>query len=125
MATKQHHCKDCGTALTARKTETGRQAEFCSTECRKAFNNRRAMRGSVFYDIIMSGRYNRKGNPDYISTMTMIARYFREADEKVREGRPTWSEPNGGERDVLTEVIQRMDDEIKAHRAAHPTPALT
>lgn len=43
-------CAEC------RKTFTARQynAAFCGPSCRQAFNNRRATRGALLYDLVMA-----------------------------------------------------------------------
>ena len=52
----QQHCQECGEPFTAKK----HHAKFCSTSCRKTWNNRRAMRGAQLYDAVMAMRYDRK-----------------------------------------------------------------
>lgn len=37
-----------------------RNTRYCSTFCRKAFNNRRATRGAAIYDMLMTARYDRE-----------------------------------------------------------------
>ena len=43
------HCKECGKQFTPRQYN----GEFCCTECRRDFNNRRATRGAMLYDLMM------------------------------------------------------------------------
>ena len=49
-------CQECGTKYVATKASS----KFCSTPCRKTFNNRRAQRGALMYDAFMALRYDRK-----------------------------------------------------------------
>lgn len=46
---KQRFCTECGNAFQSRQYN----AEFCGTECRRTFNNRRATRGAALYDLLM------------------------------------------------------------------------
>jgi hypothetical protein len=55
---RSHTCTECGAPFLAH-ARLARHAEFCGTECRKAFNNRRAMRGATLYDLFMTLRYER------------------------------------------------------------------
>jgi hypothetical protein len=49
-------CRECGDLFLALKSH----AAFCSTKCRKTWNNRRATRGAQLYDAVMAMRYDRK-----------------------------------------------------------------
>lgn len=49
------HCTECGSSFTARRHD----AAFCSTDCRKTFHNRRAVRGSEMYDLFRALRRER------------------------------------------------------------------
>jgi len=48
-------CQECGERYVAKKASS----RFCSTSCRKTFNNRRALRGALLYDAFMAMRYDR------------------------------------------------------------------
>lgn len=48
-------CRECREEFTPKKSS----AAFCSTSCRKTWNNRRAMRGAILYDLFMTQRYQR------------------------------------------------------------------
>lgn len=52
MTTK---CPECGAEFQPQRSS----AHFCSTACRKAFNNRRMTRGAELYDLFMAMRYAR------------------------------------------------------------------
>lgn len=42
-------CIECGGSFQPRQYS----ADFCGTPCRQAFNNRRARRGAILYDLVM------------------------------------------------------------------------
>lgn len=78
MKTYIGHCRECGidyTASTARK-------KFCSVKCEKTFNNRRATRGALLYDLFMASRYerDRAESENLRSVMARLAMRFREED---------------------------------------------
>jgi hypothetical protein len=81
-------CIECGvTFQTNVKT-----AKACSTECRKAFNNRRMQRGAELYDLMMAHRFDRH-NPDAAeqrAAMYRMISVYRDADNALRAGRPSW-----------------------------------
>jgi hypothetical protein len=55
-ANNNRTCRECGDLFLALKSH----AAFCSTKCRKTWNNRRATRGAQLYDAVMAMRYDRK-----------------------------------------------------------------
>jgi predicted nucleic acid-binding Zn ribbon protein len=114
MTTKQHHCQECGAPYTRAKHAA--QQSFCSTECRKAFNNRRMRRGAVLYDLYMGARYQRATLAGNISTMATVARVFREEDEAMRAGRPSWTNDSDF-RDTLTEVFDARNRAVRNAKA--------
>lgn len=85
--TRMHHCRECGTAYPLR----AKPSEFCSLECRRTFNNRRAMRGSEIYDLAMEMRFDRKtakARKTFSHLCTLLGRFHD--DDKAR-GRKSWS----------------------------------
>jgi predicted nucleic acid-binding Zn ribbon protein len=82
------HCIECAAVFQAKKAD----ARFCSTGCRKEFNNRRMTRGAMLYDAFMAMRYDRKAaeahGVDY-TFVCRIAEMFRADDEK-RTQKQTW-----------------------------------
>lgn len=91
------HCKECGRQFTPRQYNGG----FCCTGCRRSFNNRRATRGAMLYDLIMIEAYD----TDLAERMGIVGRYkelaamFRAED--LTEGRPrTWKRASDTARDV-------------------------
>ena len=71
-----------------------RAAKACSTECRKAYNNRRAVRGAELYDLVMKMRFDRKaaaadGTWTHICA---LASAYNDADKCANEGkgRKSW-----------------------------------
>jgi hypothetical protein len=92
----KHTCTECGTEFTpGRKNE-----HFCSTACRKAFNNRRAVRGAILYDAVMAKRYDRKGEFTGLSEKELrnivdhLAMAWNEDDKVNRDGRRSYANIN-------------------------------
>jgi hypothetical protein len=69
--------------------------EFCGTPCRKNFNNRRATRGTMIYDMFMAIRYDRSAATllHAWTLMCRMAREFRQEDIQQRESRKSWLSP--------------------------------
>jgi hypothetical protein len=91
----KHECLECGLNLAGRDA----RAEFCTPAHRKAFNNRRALRGAELLDVVMSGRFEREtfGN-SWQTEVTRLASAYRAADQMRREGRRSWSDPRKSQR---------------------------
>ena len=89
--TSERHCAECG-APFARKRIT---EEFCSTKCRKTFNNRRATRGAQLYDLFCAMRRERDVSKDIgvWSEMCRLELMWHLEDEKTREGRKSYVPP--------------------------------
>lgn len=84
-------CRECGTGFQ-RYT---RSDNFCSTTCRRTFNNRRAMRGAELYDLFMVIRFDRP-RAKLLGLWTIVcylAGMFRDEDNAERDGRPSWRDP--------------------------------
>lgn len=81
-------CADCGEAFKTDRPE----AKFCSTTCRKEYNNRRAVRGAELYDLMMTIRFDRKLAQDeqLWTHMCNLAAAYRNADKAKRNGRKSW-----------------------------------
>ena len=80
-------CQECGVNYVAKKTSS----KFCSTGCRKIFNNRRAQRGALLYDAFMSLRYDRAAAKEVGIDYTFICRIgemFNDEDKGKRTFRP-------------------------------------
>jgi hypothetical protein len=83
-------CIECGLVFPTNV----RAAKACSTECRKSFNNRRAVRGAELYDLMMAHRFDR-ANPDapeQRAAMYRLISAYRDADKALRDGRKSWDE---------------------------------
>lgn len=50
-------CLECSTPITA--STRGEAKRFCCKACRKAFNNRRQVRGALLYDLFYAHRSER------------------------------------------------------------------
>lgn len=51
-------CLECGAEISD-PVKVKNKASFCSVEHRKAYNNLRAMRGAILYDLYYGNRYDR------------------------------------------------------------------
>jgi hypothetical protein len=84
---KKRRCRECGTKYVAKKSSS----KFCSTGCRKTFNNRRAQRGALLYDAFMGLRYDRKAakaaGVDY-TFICRIGEMFNDEDKGRQTYRP-------------------------------------
>jgi hypothetical protein len=84
-------CIECGERFECARAE----AQFCGNACRQLFNNRRMQRGAVLYDLFMINR-NERGFAKVkrvLFTMTRLAMYWREEDQRERAGRRSWQKP--------------------------------
>lgn len=84
-------CLECGGPYVPRQVG----AEFCSTACRKAWNNRRALRGAELLDLAMAWRFERRV-ANGLRILTAISRLiagFRRQDIVERAGRRSWTPP--------------------------------
>lgn len=81
-------CRECGCDISALK----KGATFCSPDHRKAFNNRRMIRGAELYDLIMAQNYERElRKPEALmSVISNLARAYRDSDKVLRDGRKSW-----------------------------------
>jgi hypothetical protein len=80
-------CLECGHSFSPR---TDAQ-EFCSADCRRAWNNRRATRGAELYDWWMSFRIERVGR--HFKVLCRLAARWRAEDKAQRQGRRSWGRP--------------------------------
>lgn len=98
-------CLECGDALKlptkGEPKRGGRTAEFCCTQHRQAWNNRRMQCGAILYDLFMAHRYDRKTGEELglLSICNRLGLHFREDDNSKRGGRRSWRKPQ----DVLDE----------------------
>ncbi len=91
MLSKCTHCRECGTELTPEQRKKG--ACFCQPAHRKAWNNRRMIRGAELYDLWMERRYARdsKAAQEALTTMSNLGRAYHDADVALRDGRKSWN----------------------------------
>ena len=86
---RKARCLECGSNF-----ETGHQGEhvFCQGQCRKNFNNRRAKRGAILYDLFMANRFERDEASDekVLSAMSRLASDWKHEDDQQRGQRPSW-----------------------------------
>jgi hypothetical protein len=81
-------CLECGDQFQARDDE----AHFCTTDCRKTFNNRRAVRGAELYDLYMAHRFERQNAQEagVFKAINRLASTWREEDRRQRDARRSW-----------------------------------
>lgn len=85
---KTRICSECGCEFT---TATA-HGDFCSSPCRKSFNNRRALRGAELYDLFMALRYERElaAKLKVWKVICRLAAGYRADDIAERDGRKSW-----------------------------------
>lgn len=88
---KPHLCRECGCDLAPLGLKPS--AAFCSPAHRKAWNNRRMIRGAELYDLIMADQYERdlRGPLELRAQISRLARVYRDADKALRNGRQSWN----------------------------------
>lgn len=82
---KTIQCHECSTAFVQPRAD----ACFCSTSCRKTFNNRRAVRGAEVYDLFRALRRERPLAKE-LNIWTQMCRLelrWQEEDTKRGKGR--------------------------------------
>lgn len=86
---RARQCAECGALFTPR--QDGQL--FCSCDCNKAFQNRRAVRGAELYDVFMALRFERdKAKSEALWTLCCsLARHYRDEDKHTRAGRKSWN----------------------------------
>lgn len=77
-------CVECGKEFTSRNYN----GMYCSTECRRTFNNRRMQRGAVLYDLAMIEGFAAEAfdKHDFAARREDLIAQWRKEDE----GRRTW-----------------------------------
>lgn len=88
---KSRECNECGSCYQPRRCDEF----FCSTPCRKAFDNRAMVRGRELYHLFMVMRYER-GTAKLLgiwAIMCRMATAWREEDNAERNGRKSWQAP--------------------------------
>lgn len=82
-------CRECGSELGEVRAIT----MFCSNTCRQTFNNRRAQRGAVLYDLWMTQRYDRPAAKalKILALMCALGKQYREEDiQRAGHMRKSW-----------------------------------
>jgi len=95
MGTKKQ-CKECGGHIAANievdSSRAGKKkTKFCSTMCRKKYNNRRANRGAILYDLALTMRKGRA--PGAFGDLCHQITLFLQADKE--DGRITHNNYKG------------------------------
>ena len=104
----QKICKECGAEYTAKKAHS----KFCSTKCRKDYNNRRAVRGAQLYDVFMAIRYDREAATKYGLDRTFISRMGEMFNEEDKGS----SGPHGKSYRCSREVKEELGCQVNARR---------
>ena len=84
-------CNECGSSYQPRRCDEF----FCSTPCRKDFDNRAMVRGRELYHLFMVMRYER-GVAKILGVWAIMCRMamaWREEDNAQRSGRKSWQAP--------------------------------
>ncbi len=88
------HKRACAECAVFYSTASATSA-FCGNPCRKAWNNRRLIRGAELYDLFMAHRFSRPlaYRLKLWSLICRMAAQFRKEDVAQRAGRPSWRDP--------------------------------
>lgn len=90
MAIGKHICKECGGDFDSRQYN----ASFCSDGCKRTFNNRRAKRGAILYDLLMIETFDPKGfTANKLETRVELIARWREEGAAAKRSR-TWKRPH-------------------------------
>lgn len=83
-------CRECGHPFIGKRTTK----EFCSAACRRAYNNRKATRGALIYDLVMTWRFDRSEGKDAVARKLLgqAASMFKMEDDSERAGRRSWDD---------------------------------
>ena len=106
------NCDECGHEYTPRRGDQF----FCSTDCRKAFENRRMTRGAELYDLFRAMRRERDKAKELgiWSEMCRLEFRWQEEDEAERPGRKSYRPPKRAldklRDDGRLSIGQRMQD---------------
>lgn len=103
---KASPCNECGEVYQPRRCDE----LFCSTPCRKAFDNRAMVRGRDLYHLFMTMRYER-GAAKLLGVWAIVCRMameWRQEDERQRAGRKSWIAPKKAI-DKLPVVVRSSD----------------
>lgn len=86
----RHICRECGCDLAPLGLRKG--AVFCTPVHRKAWNNRRMVRGAELYDLLMADNYERdlRGEHKLLGLAHSLMRAYRDSDKHLRNGRKSW-----------------------------------
>lgn len=111
-------CRECGEEFSDAREAT----VFCKSACRHAFNNRRAARGAVLYDLFMALRYDRGAAKAFkvYSLMCALGKQYREEDLERRHGRPSWLEPQAAlAKSGLSALVARAPTLVRPESSLH------
>lgn len=87
----KHTCMECNGTFDSRQYN----ASFCGDGCKRTFNNRRAKRGAILYDLLMIEAFDPKAfeaNKLKDRRAELLARWHEE-DEAANRKR-SWKRPN-------------------------------
>lgn len=103
------HCRECGSPLTSAR------AEFCAVACRRAWNNRRAMRGAELYDLFRALRRDRREATErgLWKDICRLEEKWQIEDQRDRPGRRSYA--------PMAEAVQRLVDSGRISRRMTPS----
>lgn len=84
----QIECAECGVHFP--NTQSFHPRRFCGEACQRVWKNRRAQRGGLLYDMLMTQRYDRGHQNEARIVLQNLARSFRDSDKRHRAGRRSW-----------------------------------
>ena len=80
-------CTECGTSFRSRQYG----GSFCGVKCRSAFNNRRAARGAMLYDLMMLDRHAGEGSRfEELGARVPVALAAFDAEDLAAGRKRTW-----------------------------------
>lgn len=82
-------CRECGAEIAPQKG-AGAPKQYCRPECKRTWQNRKALRGRELYDFVMAWRFERD-RTDMLGQLTRLASAYRDADNALRKGRKSWN----------------------------------
>jgi hypothetical protein len=94
---RNRECKECGCRFDTNVAD----AKNCSVSCRKAWNNRKAVRGDEMYDFLMlrrfgddavKGKNSRAYANECLAIVDSLLSGYREADKERRAGRRSYND---------------------------------
>lgn len=102
-------CAECAKEFRRRAYN----AEFCGGTCRRVFNNRRALRGALLYDLTMLAEMasNEAVRDDANRRREFLLKAWRKEDDRGGIRKRTWQRANG-----VKHLIRQADTTVLQSR---------